>query len=397
MKASSLLLLLALATVPCTLPAQTYILGDRLHSGYWTKDKSPYIVKEYVTIDSALIIEPGVEVIFESLRDGHTAGLRIDTNAYVVAIGTEDDSIIFKSAYDDYGWADVGAYLSTSTNVSLYKYCVFEDGGVHASCMDERKPDTVMHCSFRGKATGITAKDRGIYISHCAFTDSSLVAIRIDAMNAPAEVFVSHSEFLGITTGLLLNGMVTATVRNCVIANCYEAIALVGGSKLILGDAPEYCNKIYGTETYNLQKSWSVKPVQARYNYWGSTDSAVIAAQIAEAVPGGVSFIPYSDENCEAFPLSVESPTPASFSLSPAYPNPVSAGVAAQVQYSLPTAGNITLLLHDALGRELRRISKRVEPGTHAESIPTAGLTPGVYYYSVLANGQKKTEMLIVR
>ena len=89
--------------------------------------------------------------------------------------------------------------------------------------------------------------------------------------------------------------------------------------------------------------------------------------------------------------------TPSSFSLSPDYPNPVSAGDPAQVKYSLPTTGNVTLLLHDALGRELRRISKRVEPGEHAESLATAGLTPGVYYYSILANGQKKTAMLVVR
>ncbi|MAT38340.1 MAG: hypothetical protein CL946_01915 [Ectothiorhodospiraceae bacterium] len=94
---------------------------------------------------------------------------------------------------------------------------------------------------------------------------------------------------------------------------------------------------------------------------------------------------------------SLPNPQAASFSLSPAYPNPVSPGSTAQVRYSLPSAGNITLLLHDALGRELRRISKRVEPGEHAESIPTVGLTPGVYYYSLLASGQKKTEMLIVR
>ena len=91
------------------------------------------------------------------------------------------------------------------------------------------------------------------------------------------------------------------------------------------------------------------------------------------------------------------SSTATSFSLSPAYPNPLYAGTPAQVRFSLPTTGYVTLTLHDALGRELRRISKRVDPGEHLESLATAGLPPGVYYYSILASGQKKTEMLVVR
>ena len=92
-----------------------------------------------------------------------------------------------------------------------------------------------------------------------------------------------------------------------------------------------------------------------------------------------------------------EIPSASGIALSQAYPNPVRAGNSAQVQYALPFAGNITMLLHDALGREVRRISKRVEPGTHIERISTAGLPPGVYYHSVLASGQKRTVMLVVR
>ena len=99
-----------------------------------------------------------------------------------------------------------------------------------------------------------------------------------------------------------------------------------------------------------------------------------------------------------AMPVSVGSTPEAAgeFSLE-IHPNPVHAGGAAQVRYGMPIAGNGIFTLHDALGRELRRDARHVEPGTHSKSISTAGLPPGVYYYSILADGQKKTEMLVVR
>jgi hypothetical protein len=90
-------------------------------------------------------------------------------------------------------------------------------------------------------------------------------------------------------------------------------------------------------------------------------------------------------------------PAPASLALAPAYPNPVASGSAATVEFALPASGHVTLTLSNTLGQELRRIEKRLEPGTHSERISTTGLNPGVYYYTLTAGGKRNTEMLVVR
>jgi hypothetical protein len=88
---------------------------------------------------------------------------------------------------------------------------------------------------------------------------------------------------------------------------------------------------------------------------------------------------------------------PSSFSLSPAYPNPVSSGGTANIEYSLPAAVNVNLILCNTLGNEVLHITKLVNPGMHTERLSTAGLPPGVYYYTLSAGSNRETRMLIVR
>src|SRR5690606_17032890 len=88
---------------------------------------------------------------------------------------------------------------------------------------------------------------------------------------------------------------------------------------------------------------------------------------------------------------------PTSLTLAPAYPNPVASGSPATFEFALPSSGHVTLTLCNTLGQELRRIEKRMEPGRHTERISTTGLNPGVYYYTLTAEGKWETEMLVVR
>ena len=70
------------------------------------------------------------------------------------------------------------------------------------------------------------------------------------------------------------------------------------------------------------------------------------------------------------------------------YPNPFS--MSTTVGYSLQMRGTVTLLVHDALGREILRLpAGEQETGVHAFPAIGAGLPQGVYYYriSVSASG----------
>ncbi len=78
--------------------AETIIPGGYV-SGTWEASGSPYLVEGWITVhdDSSLIIESGVEVIFQGYY-------RFIINGYFEAIGTESDSILFTAADTSEGW-----------------------------------------------------------------------------------------------------------------------------------------------------------------------------------------------------------------------------------------------------------------------------------------------------
>jgi hypothetical protein len=78
--------------------AQTSVPGGNV-SGIWTSSGSPYNIEGEITIPSSdtLIIEPGVDVIFQ----GH---YKLIVNGWLLAEGTEEDSILFTAANTSEGW-----------------------------------------------------------------------------------------------------------------------------------------------------------------------------------------------------------------------------------------------------------------------------------------------------
>jgi len=103
------------------LPADTHIPSGDV-SGTWTIEGSPYIIDGFVTvpIDSTLIIEPSVLVIFSTNN-----GLQIEGR--LLSEGTENDSIIF-TVQDSSNNTGLGFYHTDITNQDSSKitYSIFE-------------------------------------------------------------------------------------------------------------------------------------------------------------------------------------------------------------------------------------------------------------------------------
>ena len=76
--------------------------------------------------------------------------------------------------------------------------------------------------------------------------------------------------------------------------------------------------------------------------------------------------------------------TPASVALAAQfYPNPATA--LGTVTVALPSAGTLRCVIHDALGRELRRFDAGMqESGLRGVTFDVAGLTPGVHFYRII-------------
>jgi len=79
------------------------------------------------------------------------------------------------------------------------------------------------------------------------------------------------------------------------------------------------------------------------------------------------------------------------------YPNPVRAGSAATISYTLPKASGTVLELCDASGRVVRcRELSWEAPGAHSIAVDTRGLAPGVYYFRLTACGESVARKMVL-
>jgi pimeloyl-ACP methyl ester carboxylesterase len=158
-------------------------------SGTWTLEGSPYHINGEITIPNGktLTIEPGVEVIF-------TGHYKFNVKGKIIAIGTEQDSIIFTADDHSAGWHGLRFDLTPSSNdSSIIEYCRLEygkantgsgdadrwGGAIYVRCNKLR----VSHCLFQfnmcyhpdiqqtgGGAIGIWGSP---IISHCEFKENT--------------------------------------------------------------------------------------------------------------------------------------------------------------------------------------------------------------------------------
>ena len=78
------------------------------------------------------------------------------------------------------------------------------------------------------------------------------------------------------------------------------------------------------------------------------------------------------------------------------YPNPFNP--TKTVQYTLQKPQRVSLIVTDLYGREVERPldSKFKEAGSHQMQFDAAGLPSGVYFYSLIAGGQRQTRKMVV-
>lgn len=99
---------------------QTHVSGYQ--SGYWDLAGSPYIVVGDIIVpeNDALIIEAGVEVLFE---DEHR--ILVD-RSLLTAYGTEEDSIVFRPIPGTNHWGSIHILNTITGKSCLFRYCQFE-------------------------------------------------------------------------------------------------------------------------------------------------------------------------------------------------------------------------------------------------------------------------------
>ena len=136
-----------------------------------------------------------------------------------------------------------------------------------------------------------------------------------------------------------------------------------------------------------------------------------VSADLTETVTGqrdvflsiqGGSFAPPSFR-LQSFQFTAEAPTPTdddapeAVTLGQNYPNPFGAGTT--IEYTLTTAGPVTLTVYNVLGQEVATLADGVRAaGTHRATFDASGLASGVYVYRLTAGDRtEQRRMLVVR
>ncbi len=93
--------------------------------------------------------------------------------------------------------------------------------------------------------------------------------------------------------------------------------------------------------------------------------------------------------------VDMEIVPPQEFTVLPAFPNPFNSTTT--IGYSLPAAGNVSLMVYDLSGREVARLAEGVKPvGTHSVSFNGDGLASGVYVVKLDAGGEIFREKVVL-
>lgn len=110
---------------------------------------------------------------------------------------------------------------------------------------------------------------------------------------------------------------------------------------------------------------------------FGPGDNGWVTSTIPVATSGGVTDVRTGAPE-----------KPASFQLAQNYPNPFNPST--QIDYAIPTAGDVSLVIHDVLGREVTTLTRgHQEAGRHTARWNAASLASGVYFARLMVTGER--------
>lgn len=173
----SIILFYLVIIITFTSPGQTIIPGGFV-SGTWGSSQSPYHIQGNIEIhyDSSLIIEPGVDVLFDG-------SYKLTVHGLLNASGTATDSILFTATDPAIGWQGIEfIQINESLGESTIKYCTLThgkktSGSGGAIYVYQSENVLISNClimnNYASNGGGIYINDGWIEISHCRITQNT--------------------------------------------------------------------------------------------------------------------------------------------------------------------------------------------------------------------------------
>jgi parallel beta-helix repeat protein len=213
----------------------------------------PYYVQSDILLRFATItVQPGTHIRFDGTAgiqvgdhywDGHFAE---DAWGVLNAAGTADSIIVFTSSNDSIrGWN--GIYFHPNNSL-----------GGHTS--------TLSHCIIEKAGQGGYGASSNIYCLNTYQPSINDCVIK----NAAG-------------TGIYLDGSTLNIARTAILDNDSNGVFINGGGGATIGDSITTTCQLFGNGNYNIYNN-TANTINARYNYWGTTDSSEIENKIYDQV-----------------------------------------------------------------------------------------------------------------
>lgn len=149
----------------------------------------------------------------------------------------------------------------------------------------------------------------------------------------------------------------------------------------------------YTMRTSNGGANWQV------LNCGGATMNAIYMKGYDSAFVAGSSAGVLKLYNAMVGGVTWNNEIPLKYTLSQNYPNPFNPNTT--IKFGLPKAGRITLKIYDVAGREVRQLfdNTEINAGTVTYNFNASELASGVYFYSLIVNGEKvdTKKMILVK
>jgi Tol biopolymer transport system component len=317
--------------------ANTTFSGGIFDDTVWRAVDGPFHVTGNVVVypGATLTIEPGVQVWFD-------ASVQLHVRGNLTAHGTADAPILFTSSAEEPvrgGWGGV-AIQNTLGGQATFKFTTIEYAAtaLHVSCCGGHAPgaiavqDSVLRHNqtgfggytgtpilvtrthFHDNTFAITSADKHIYDS--VFTDNEYGLYQTERVSVYHSVFNGNQTALWGGRGTVQFSHITGngigvrpsfegfTLRNNEIASNDVGLLLPTSSFM----PPIEYNNIHANTDWNVRAQGSFNRSLSG-NYWGTTDSAAIAASIQDnsdnPALGTVTFNPFLTESAVTAPPAV--------------------------------------------------------------------------------------------
>ncbi len=167
-------------------------------------------------------------------------------------------------------------------------------------------------------------------------------------------------------------------------------------------DAPYIIKHKYGTDTVRINQSINGSQWNriGRFTFSGDLSEGVTLSNKVDTAGKVVNADALRIISFDSVFVSVESPetpVPVQFTLKQNYPNPFNPSTI--ISFTLPKESDITLVVYDIMGREVKMIEKGYRSaGSHQIEFNGESLTSGVYFYRLTAGEFTETrKMMLVK